>query len=53
MDIDYLIEQDQIFFYEGENKKDKSRKKRRAFMVAEDNLWKMAKDRIENKTGDC
>jgi hypothetical protein len=53
MDIDYLIEQDQIFFVEAENKKDKSKKKKKALMAAEDNLWKMAKDRINNKTGDC
>ena len=52
MDIDYLIEQDQIFFVEGENKKDKVKKKKKALIAAEDNLWKMAKDRINGEAGE-
>lgn len=53
MEFDYIIEESQVYFAVKETIKEKAKKKRRFIIETEDNLWKMAMDRINGKTGDC
>ena len=53
MDIDYLIKNNQVYLTLKESLKEKAKKRRKMMSEAEDNLWKMASDRINDKTGDC
>jgi len=53
MDIDYTIENNQVFFVIKENTKERAKKRKKLMVEAEDSLRQMVLDRIHDKTGDC